>query len=136
MNQMKIVMAIADFIFAVIIALIIGSIFSFGFKRSGPWGAFWIFVLLLFFAALAARLWITPIGPTYYGFAWLPTIFFVFLFALLLSASSEPNYPGRNQLREATAVPEEEIKTGPVLGIFFWIMMVFLLIAIIAGLAR
>ncbi len=129
-------MTLTDFIFSIFIALIIGSIFSFGFKRSGPWGVFWIFILLLFFAALAARLWVAPIGPVYYGFTWVPTIFFVFLFALLITASAEPNYRTGNLPPKKLSSEEEEIKAGPVLGIFFWIMMVFLLIAIIAGLAK
>lgn len=144
-------MEFLEILFILIIAAIVGGIFYYGFGRRGPVGAFWAFLLILFLAGLAGRLWITPAGPEVWGFAWLPLIFWVFIIALLIAAATpeadEDVDPARDQERivsqtDATRsardrrIAEDRVEsTGAVavFGIFFWMLLLFLIIAIIAG---
>lgn len=119
------------------IALLIGALFFYGFKTRTPWGAFWIFLMFLFLAALVGRFWITPVGPVTYGVAWLPIVFFVFMIALIIAATA----PVQDR-RTTEKVVEPDI-TKPdakgaiaAFGLFFWLMLLFFIIAIIAGLTQ
>lgn len=76
-----------EFIAFLTIAFLVTSIFFYGFKRGGPW-TFWVFLLMLFLAAWAGRLWITPIGPEWWGVAWVPLVSFVFIVGLLIAIAT------------------------------------------------
>lgn len=126
-------MEIAEFIILLLIAIVIGSVFYYGFKRRGPWNLLWVF-LILFLVAWAGRLWIAPADPVNWGYAWLPVIFWVLLIALLIAAAS----PGEDR-RTAKGNPdnrEEVAETGgkTVFGIFFWLLLLALTTIIIIGL--
>lgn len=121
---------------ALILALIVAAIFHYGFGRSGPWGPFWTFLLVLFFAAWAGSLWIEPVGPVIYGFAWLPTLFWIFIVALIIIAAAgedRTTRPTGTEIPE-TGVPESEVGTAAALGLFFWILLGLFVIAILIGL--
>lgn len=131
------------------IALVIGAVFHFGFRRSGPWGAFWIFLLILFLAGLAGRFWITPAGPAIWGFAWFPLIFWVFMIALLIVMASpvqnERIDTSGNQDRIISKSDAERVardnasgkartsSADAAFGIIFWLMIFLFIAAIIAG---
>ena len=121
-------MTVLEIIFTIIGALLIGLLFYYVFKTTGPWGNFWIFLLILILAGLAAELWIEPVGPVYYNVAWVPTLFVILLFALILSAAT----PSRRRVRGTTVSERKEIESSGVLGlgIFFWFFLFFLIIAI------
>jgi len=110
-------------------ALFIGVIFYYVFKTSGPWGSFWSFLLILILAGIAADAWITPVGPYYQGVAWFPVLFVILLFALLIAAATPP----RRTRIEPEVEPEEPAAIA--LGGFFWVLMIFLLIAAVWGIA-
>ena len=57
-------MTALEIIFTVIGAILIGSIFYYVFRVSGPWGSFWAFLLILILAGLAMAAWITPSAKT------------------------------------------------------------------------
>ncbi|MBK6263575.1 hypothetical protein JKA74_00895 [Marivirga sp. S37H4] len=130
-------MDVVDFLILLFIVLVIGSIFSYGFKSRGPWGSIWAFMLVLLLAGWAGMLWITPTGPVYWGFAWIPIVFFILLIAALLGAATpsarhndiahQPTRPRRERVDDE----EEEVVA---LGLFFWIFIIFLIIAILVGL--
>ncbi|MFW5804561.1 MAG: hypothetical protein ACOCWG_04965 [bacterium] len=129
-------MSLLGIIFIVIIALLIGLLFYYVFKTTGPWSSFWTFFLVLLLAGLTASLWVEPIGPSYYDVAFIPLTFIILLFAILLAAAS-PTY---NRVAKKDASSQSHPRpsnsasaTGAALGIFFWILLVFFLIAIIAG---
>lgn len=144
-------MELLEVLFILIIALVISAIFYYGFGRRGPYGAFWAFLLILFLAGLAGRFWITPAGPAVWGFAWLPLIFWIFIFALLIGAATptedEEIDPARDQERVVSRndairserdrrVAEDTAESAgavAVFGIFFWILLLFLILAIVAG---
>lgn len=102
-------------------------------------GLFWFFLILFLFAWTGA-LWIAPIGPVLGGVAWLPLIFIASLITLLLIAI--PAQPRRihppSFARNVRSGPrrekmrERDVPTG--LNIFFWILIAFLLTAIVARL--
>ncbi len=120
-------MFIWDILFALAIAFIVWLIFAVGFRRPGPWSGFWAFFMILFLAAWAGGLWIMPLGPTLMGVYWLPFVFMALLFALLLAAVVPEPRPRNRQ--EARAEREAEAA----LGAFFWVLMIILLFAIVAG---
>jgi hypothetical protein len=127
-------MEFVEIIIILFIALIIAALFAYGFRRRGPWGAFWVFLLFLFLAAWAARLWVTPAGPIVWGVAWLPIVFFVFIIALIIAAAS-PREDYR--VPEATPATDREVaETGAAFGLFFWILLIFFIIAIVVGLLQ
>ena len=128
-------MTVVGIIFTVIIALLIGLLFYYTFKSTGPWGSFWTFFLILLLSGLAAMPWVEPVGPTLYDVAWIPITFIILLFAILLAAAS----PVYEQSARRTETPEkprpdnEAGATAAALGVFFWILLLFFFIAIIAG---
>lgn len=116
-----------------IIALIIASIFYYGLGRRGPWGAFWAFLLILFFAGWAGSLWIAPAGPVLWGYAWLPIIFWVFMVALIIAVATPSDRPV--EYDETTSEPSTgEAGAAAALGLFFWILLALLVAAILIGL--
>lgn len=131
---------VTGFIGALVIALIVAAVFYYGFNRRGPWGAFWTFLLILFFAAWAGSFWIEPAGPVIWGFAWLPLFFWVFIVALIIGvATGEDRTSSRYDTTRTsetteTEVSETEAGTAAALGIFFWILLALLIVAIIIGL--
>lgn len=162
-------MTTTEIVLILVIALIIGAIFYYGFKRRSPWGAFWAFLLILFLAGLAGRLWIAPAGPVFWGYGWFPLIFFIFMIALLIgissptdeeerivrddarvrsarggdrvvSASDEERLSreDRAQMKRAAETDAEAETAGAAaaFGIFFWILILVFIGAIIAGLLR
>lgn len=144
-------MELLEILFILIIALVIGAIFYYGFGRRGPYGAFWVFLLILFLAGLAGRFWITPAGPVMWGFAWLPLIFWIFIIALLIGAATPTTYErvdaardqerivsetDANRSRRDRTVPDggaESAGAAAAFGLFFWILLFLFLIAIITG---
>jgi hypothetical protein len=132
-------MPLLSFIILFFIALLFASLLSYGFKRSGFWGGFWGLLLILFLFAWAARLWIAPAGPVFFGFAWLPIAFVVFLFILLIAAAT----PEKKEAYRAPLTKGEDARTkeglkgfAAAVSIFFWFLLITLIVAIIAGYLR
>lgn len=116
-------------------AVLVGILFYYAFKSTGPWGSFWSFLLILILAGLAAEAWVDPVGPTIWGVAWIPIILVILIFALLLSAAT----PARRRQRRPMETPppeteesEEETAAVAVSG-FFWLFLVILLGIILWG---
>jgi len=114
------------FILIAFAAFLVGVVFYYVFKSTGPWGNFWSVLLILILAGIAADAWITPIGPYYQGVAWFPVMFVVFLFAFLIAASTPVHR------RKGDPVEQESSKIA--LGVFFWFLLLLLLTAAIWGL--
>jgi hypothetical protein len=137
------------------IAALLTVIFA-GFLRApGPWRGFWIFFIIMFFVALAASEWIKPVGSQVWGYYWIPGLFAALIFAVLLAAVT-PKGPGKNKSKffskenkdsnvpntyyspaeanaSTTIYKGDEPANRVVLGGFFWIFIIFLLIAVLAG---
>lgn len=129
-------MVFFEFLVVILAAIAIGSLFYYLLKYTGPWGSLWTIILILVFAGLAAAAWITPVGPVAGRIAWLPVLFVILLFAIFLAAatpsSERSRYPGEK-------LPTEDTTGSPTyvtLSAFFWIFMLLLLFAAIAGFLR
>jgi amino acid transporter len=115
-----------------LVALVITVLFSQVLKNKGPWGAVWLVFLTIFLASWAGYLWINPFGPLVLGVSVAPIFVVGLIIAFILAAVTMPA-PRRNSTANETAVNDE---TKIALGVFFWIVMALLLVAIAAGYYR
>jgi hypothetical protein len=91
-----------------------------------------LFVVVLL-AAWAGTLWMAPIRPPVWGAYWLPAVLVGLVVALLLLAAAEPV---RRPPRSAeVAQAEEEGAAGVAFGIFSWVLVIALVVAIAVGYA-
>lgn len=121
-----------------ILATVLTAIFAFGFRTRGPWGTMWTFFLMLILAMWSMLMWVPPIGPLWYGVAWIDLFIVGFLLALLLAAAT----PSANRYRESSSKEDfagrEQIKDGTeaaavVVGGFFWTLLLLFTVLIIVG---
>lgn len=125
-------MILLEFLTALAIGLLIVFLFGGLLGRPGPWaagggwtGLFWFF-LVVFLGAWAVGAWSAPVGPLVSGVAWVPFLFGALVFGFLLAALSEP------RPRTVAATPAEA-EAEAVVGGFFWIVMILLIVAIAIG---
>lgn len=116
---------------SLIAALVFTFIFS-GFFRGrgrGPLGGLFLFFVILFLTTWSGQLWINPVSPLYFGIDWVLLIFTAIVFSLLMIALSAPleTPPKTND----PATPEKE--AGVAIGVFFWVVLILLAIAVIGG---
>ncbi len=130
-------MLFVNVLVAILIAAVVGVFFYYVFKFAGPWGNFWAFLTVLILAGVAAGAWIEPFGPVVYEVAWVPVLFVIFLFALLLAALSPPSARRTASIPEdpLLEVPEEEAPFMAISAVF-WIFLAFLLVAAVIGIVR
>ena len=125
-----------DLLFAVVVTILIVAIlmgaFGWGERVEQPpmaAGLFLFFVILL--AVWAGGIWLTPMGPIFYGAYWVPFIFFgIFMLLLLIAAAPGPRRPRT----PAEAAEQEQVAaaSATAFGVFFWMLLIALLIAIVA----
>ncbi|MBD3233593.1 MAG: hypothetical protein GF315_07700 [candidate division Zixibacteria bacterium] len=126
-------MFILDLFIAFFIAIIL-SVFLvavFGWQRPGRtgfWPAMLFIFLIIFLASWAGGVWITPMGPALGGVYWLPFVFVAIIVALFLMALIPPRRTSTVKLEEESRSVEE---TEAVLGAFFWLFIIALVVAII-----
>lgn len=126
-------MAFLEILVIVMAAIVIGSLFFFGFKTAGPWGSFWTFILILILAGLAAAAWIRPFGPIYWNISWVPVLFVIVLFSLFLAALTPTRRDKDVIEKEIVSEPQPEDSAMFTLSFFFWAFIVFLLAAVVWG---
>lgn len=121
---------------ALVIAVVLTLIFSMGFRRTGPWPGIVAFALLVFFAAWAGGIWISPFGPTLWGAFVMPFLVVGVIFALVLAAASPPRPQDGTTVRmertENYTPSAEERRREVSLSIFFWTLMAILAVAVAA----
>lgn len=128
----------------ILVAILISALFYYAFNARGPWGSFWSFFLVLLLIIWAASLWVRPIGPVYWGVAWVPLFFVGLVFALLLAAI--PTSDTGEETRRGEMIDEEmpvdraEVRrredlnrTAATVSGLFWVFMIILLLVIIIG---
>jgi hypothetical protein len=111
---------------ALILTLIITFLFSVFSKR--PLGGLLLFFIVIFLATWTGQIWITPFGPVTWGIAWVPLILVALFFSFLIFALAPPI--------PATEENRAEEPAFIALGLFFWLTLILLLIAIIIGYYR
>lgn len=121
------------FVFFLAFALLIATLFTIGLKRRGPWGNFWTFFLILFLAIWATDLLLPDTGPDWFGIYWAPPLAIGLLLAFVLAAAT-PSPETRSKIEAARKEASPEEKTAIELGIFFWILLIMLVLAVAIGL--
>lgn len=118
---------------AAVIALVLAAVFVpvMGWRRPGMHGermttTFGFLFLVLFLATWAGGLWIAPLGPEVRGVPWPSFLFAGLVVALLLAAVSPPRTWRRSPHSSAD---EAAVSAG--MGVFFWLLVVFLLFAVV-----
>jgi K+ transporter len=129
-HQKKLVMTFLGVLLTVMAAIIVSVLFYYVFKSTGPWENFWIFLLILTLAGLAAGFWIAPVGPVMWGIAWVPILIVIIIFALLLGAAS-PRQQERTVTNSENGEPAPQDRKAATIGALFWILLIFLLGAIV-----
>lgn len=127
---------------AALVALILTLVSAFFLGRRGPWGSIWTFFLVLFLTLCTVSIYIAPVGPVYWGVAWIPiTAAGIIVTILLIAAMPHPrsnddilnsgNEAGRDK-SVTKPVPKTASPVTPV-GRFFWVLVILLFIAIMVG---
>lgn len=134
---------IGGIIATVFVAILISSLFFYAFNARGPWGSFWTFFLVILLIIWAASLWLRPVGPMFWGIAWIPLVFAGLLFALLLASlpsSHNSDERRRKMIDKEMPVDQAEVnrredlnRTAATVTGLFWIFMIILLIVILVG---
>ena len=126
-------MNLTGLIYFIALALIISAIFSFGFRRRGPWGNYWVYFIILFLAIWATDIWLRPAGPRLGDIYWFPPLTVGIMLALILAAASPP--AEKRTAREEKTHPPGNTDSGYIaLGLFFWIFLILLVAGVILGL--
>ena len=127
-------MNLTGIIYFLALALIISAIFSFGFKRRGPWGNYWFFFIVIFLAIWMADIRVRPAGSESGVFFWSPPLATGILLALILAAASPPP---KGKMREEKGKNEPRLsgENGYIaVGLFFWSFLFILVAGVFIGL--
>src|SRR5690606_29326150 len=129
---------------ALIIAIIVTSLFFYVLSVRGPWETLWPFFLIILLIVWASSLWITPVGFVYWGIAWVPLFFIGIVVAILLASiprSKHRYFRGiKGDIVEEEAVEDDVVKPSKrdveaagAIGFMFWVFIAMMAMAIIAG---
>jgi hypothetical protein len=129
-------MIVWDFILILLIAFVLSAIVvgPARWRRAEEdtvWPAVIFLFAIFFFGLWAADVWITPIGPAVWGTSWLALLVVGIILALIITAAAPqrrrpPPAPG-----EMPRVTETAVQVG--FGTVFWILLLVLIGAIVAG---
>ena len=122
---------LVDLLFALVIALFFTLVFAVMGRKARKRQYLIMFFLIVFFAAWAGGIWITPIGPTILGVYWVSFFTAGLIFALVLEAVAAFSSRSTEAREEDIRKEEETIETAA--GTTFWILLLALIITIIIG---
>jgi hypothetical protein len=111
-----------------VIACLLTALFAGALGRPGPWEGWWWFFLVVLLGGWVAAQWARPIGPSVWGVTWLPIFWMALLIALLLAAATPPRPRAADP-----PVSAEEATAAAAVGVFLWILLLGLLIAVVVG---
>jgi len=126
-------MFIVHIVLALAVAAVLSLIFAIGFRTRGPWGSIWVFFAVIFLSSWAGGLWLPAMGPPLWGVYWIPFLLAGVIIALVLTATVAPQSPRTTV--ELVEPAEEATAAGrarSVLGVFFWILIAALVVAIVS----
>lgn len=120
-------------LFALVIGVCIAWVWSSVFDTHGPWNSFFWFFMVIFLFAWGGESWITPLGPTAWGVAWIPIVFLGIFMALLLTASTPRSSRSRTRSTDvphsasaARALEAEKMKVSASRDLFFFALLAVL----------
>jgi hypothetical protein len=123
-------MLFIEFLFALVISLLITAIFAIILRRRGAWPFLLLFFIILL-GTWAGGIWITPSGPTLLNVYWLPFLIAGLVFALLLTLVILPQkYRIKIMQPRRLVEMKEENQIELVLGSIFWVLILILIVSI------
>jgi hypothetical protein len=123
-------MIFAELVFALAIALFLTITYTAVVRRVKSKRRILAFFSVVFLAAWAGGIWITPAGPTFLGIYWLSFLVIGLLFALLFEVITGLSGPRRLKEKEVGR-EAEEMQTE--LSLSFFILFVAFIILIVLG---
>ncbi len=121
---------------AIFLSLLCTALLVLFFDHKGPWKSIWSIFLIILLGVWATAVWLDPIGPVYWGIAWIPLIFVALLLTMALVAatpSTEKKRKLRDRLMNIALVQDEKEKRIFTKNIFFWSLLLFLVVCIVIG---
>jgi hypothetical protein len=91
-------MILFDLLIAVSVGVFLTVVFSFIFKRTGPWDNTFLFFIITFLGTWAIGLWLKPIGPSFYGYYWIGYLAAGIFLAMIIASAGPPNTFKRKDL--------------------------------------
>lgn len=125
-------MIIVDIVFALVIALLLVFIFAILFGIKPPGFGLATFFVVVFLASWAGGVWLKPLGSASWGSYWLPFLLVGLMAALLLAAVRTP--PPEEPTVELVDQRKRKARRWAAvtaMGIFFWLLIGMLLLAIV-----
>ena len=135
-------MIFSAFAYALVIAFLLALLFSGLTKSKGPWNNFWALFFVIALTIWVASLWITPIGPRWYGVAWADLLIVGTLLVFLIAATSEgsqtyrQSYDQQDKEVDIVAESKKDPTAITMFGVFFWIFIASLVALAIVGIAN
>mgnify|MGYP006268266613 CR=1 FL=1 len=134
-------MIFSAFAYALVIAFLLALLVSGLTKSSGPWNNFWALFFVLALSIWVASLWITPVGPRWYGVAWADLLIVGTLLVLLIASTTEASqryYKRYSNEEEVDIVAESKKDTTAItlFGVFFWIFIASLVVLAVVAIAN
>ena len=118
-------MLVVHAIIALVLAGLSVGLLVAGLRVHGPWASTRALFLVLFLSTWAGGVWMAPFGPTVRNLYWLPFLLIAVLTAVLIAAIEPP----RDRTRTEVVERERELEMG--LGVFFWILVGALVLAVV-----
>ncbi len=132
-------MGLYEILYGLILAGVFTTLLFFGFRNTGPWGNIWIIGLVMLAFILASIVWIDPEGgPQWEGVNIIPPIVVgVILILLIVSVTPAVSQTSNRSVPEEDGHIDPDKKAKPYelakLSIFFWLLLLLLVTAIMYG---
>ncbi|MCB0310124.1 MAG: hypothetical protein KDD42_02745 [Bdellovibrionales bacterium] len=121
-------MLIAHLIVSLLLALLFVGLFAGFYRRNNSWGSLLFFFLLIFLATWGGGVWFSPVGPVWYGVAWLPFVLMGLFTAMLIALS----IPERERYQPRSSA-EREKEANQALDIMAGAIILMLLLGIVSA---
>jgi hypothetical protein len=129
-------MVFIELVFALAVALFLTVVFAVIGRQAKSARRVLIFFIIIFFGAWAGGIWLTPVGPVLLGVYWLSFFAVGLIFALVMEAVAAFSGKSLSQSQEEKTDTKEEGEIESVMWIFFWVLIVGFVAAIVFGYVR
>ena len=121
---------------ALTVAFVLSALFALATRKQGLRKGLFLLFLILFLATWAGGVWMKPFGPVLWGIHWLTFLLVGAVVALILAVAQSKSEPhGRQEtiemLERMKQEREVEKAVWVTLTIFFWVLVLILLSAIV-----
>jgi hypothetical protein len=110
-----------------ITAFLLTVLFARSFSNKGPFGGLLLFFLIIFLSTWSGQLWVNPVTEPVWGVDWGLLIFTAIIFSVMMMALSAPiSKPSGGE-------PAVSQGAGITIGLFFWVLIILLVVAVASG---